>query len=367
MYLRIPKPSYLRSHLSPRRAADAALLRDVKHLAELYQLGPIESCWLAPQSVNSVATIATAPAGTFVFKRHRLSEETVAHEHQIMLYLQQHNFSSPRVLINAQGQAWSAVGDSLYSVYEFAEGYCPADFIWWPAARRSYLREVGHTLGRYHQVMEGFVPTHYKWDGYRPAEHRRWREGDWFRDALIDIRARLKQPTAISELDDFARSTIDAFAHMIELEDMVESRTDLSKLVIHGDYAPWNILLRNDQPPLVLDFNGARLDLKIYDVVFATFWFAWRRGTLDSGRAIAFQQGYSASGALREVDLELASPVFRWIIARAVVERLRRHYQENVSPKSVNGLKEFYNMCVFAEQYPEQLMQGLQRIVQAVR
>jgi Ser/Thr protein kinase RdoA (MazF antagonist) len=362
MYLRIPKPSYLLSQLAPRERPDAALYQVLIHLAELYQLGQIRACHRAPRSANSMNFVVTTSQGQFIFRRHRLSEETVAHEHQVLGHLQQCGFPSPRVILNQAGQAWSAIGESLYSVYEFAEGCFLSDFLWWPSARRDIFHQAGRTLGVYHQIVADLVPSFQKWDGYRPTGDKRWREGDWFRQALKDIRLLLQKRTASNPLDDFARSHIDGIEHMLRLESVVEKRSDLSKLVIHGDYAPWNILFRPGQPPFVLDFNAARLDLKIFDIVLATFWFAWGGTRLDPGRAMAFQTGYGETGQLHVVDVELASSVFRWIIARAMAERLRRHYQEHVLLSGPKGLERFYKMCVFAEQQPQQLVAGLEGI-----
>ncbi|RLA99843.1 MAG: hypothetical protein DRG83_12430 [Deltaproteobacteria bacterium] len=362
-HIRMPKPSYLLSKLSIHTKLDAALYQVLAHLVELYQLGEIQTCHRAPRS-NSLNYVITTSQGKFIFRQHSLSEETVAHEHQVLSYLQRRGFSAPRMLSNQAGQAWVTVDGTLYSVYEFVEGYFPTDFIWWPSTRRDIIAQAGRTLGEYHRAVVGLVPTFYKWDGYRPTEHKRWREGDLYRHALADVRSLLRKPIATSPIDDFARSHIDAIERMLDLESAVEGCSDLSKLVIHGDYAPWNVLFRFGSPPFVLDFNAARLDLKIFDVILATFFFAWRGDCLDQGRAIAFQTGYCQTGQLREIDVKLASEVFQWIMARSLAERLRTHYLEHrFLIKDPAGLERFYKMCVFAKQQPQQLIAGLKGIV----
>ncbi|KPL25203.1 MAG: hypothetical protein AMJ93_00795 [Anaerolineae bacterium SM23_84] len=362
-YVRIPKPSYLLSQLSPRERPDAALYRVLTHLAELYQLGEIQTCHRARRGGNSLNFVATTPRGKFILKRHRLTEDAVAYEHQVLGHLQQRDFPAPRAILNQAGQTWSTIDGALYSVYEFVEGYCLADFFWWPSVRRDMIYQAGRTLGEYHKAIVDLVPTFRKWDGYRLTEHRRWREGDWFRQALKDIRPVLQKPTATSPIDDFARSHIDTLERMLRLESVVEERSDLSKLVVHADYAPWNILFRPGQPLFLLDFNAARLDLKVFDVISATFWFSWRRGDrLDQGEAMAFQTGYCETGQLREIEVKLASSVFQWVMARAMVERLRRHYQEHFLLYDLKRIGKIYKMCVFARQQPQQLVAGLKEM-----
>ena len=357
--IRIPRPSYMLSQLTPRQRPDGTLYQVLTHLAETYQLGEIQTCHRARRS-TSLNFVVTTSRGKFVFRRHRLSEDAVAYEHQVLDHLQQRDFPAPRLLLNQAGQAWSTLNGSLYSVYEFAEGYCPTSFLWSPAAWRHIITQYGHTLGKYHQAVADLVPSAYKWNGYRPTEHRRWREGDWFRQTLANIRPLLQKPTATNPIDDWTRSRIDTIERMLRLESLVEEHPGLSKLVIHGDYAPWNVLFRRRQPPFVLDFNEARLDLKIYDIMLATFWFAWRGSHLYQNVVLPFQAGYNETGQLREVDISLAGSVFQWIMARSLTERLHTHYLgQRPLRAGPTGMEEQCQMCAFAEQQPQQLAAGL--------
>lgn len=359
MYVRIPKPSYLLSRLLPREKPDAALYQILTQLTELYQLGELQACYRARRSA-SLNFIVTTLQGKFVFRRHRLSEAAVAYEHQVLGHLQQRGFPSPRMRINQAGQAWTTLDGFLYSVYEFVDGYCPTDFVWWPGARRDVIAQCGRTLGEYHHAVADLIPSAYKWNGYRPAVHKRWREGKWFRQALAEIRPLLQKLTTTHPIDDWSISRIDAIDEMLRLESIVEERSDLSKLVIHGDYSPWNVLFRPERPPIVLDFNESRLDLKIYDVMLSTFWFAWDDHRLNQDRALAFQAGYCEIGQLNEVDIRLAGSIFQWIMARSLVERLHIHYLEQRPLWRGTGCMERqYQMCVFAAQQPQQLVAGL--------
>lgn len=360
--VRIPKLSYLLSRLGPNQKPDAALYQVLTRLAELYQLGEIQACRRTRRSL-SLNFVVTTSLGKFVFRRHRLSETQVAYEHQVLDHLRQCDFAAPRMLIDQAGWAWSAIDGSLYSVYEFIEGYCPANFLWWPAAWRDIITQYGRTLGEYHQVIAGLAPSVYKWNGYRPAGHKRWREGKWFRQALADIRSLLRKLTANNPVDDWTRFRIDAIDRMLRLESVVEERSDLSKLVIHGDYSPWNVLFRPGQSPVVLDFNESRLDLKIYDVMLATFWFAWRGHRLDQDRVLALQAGYCQTNQLREADIDLAGSIFQWIMARSLTERLHEHYLGQGLWKGPAGIETQYQMCVFAKQHPQRLVVGLKGII----
>jgi Ser/Thr protein kinase RdoA (MazF antagonist) len=356
---RLPKPSYLWSQLSPRQKPDPGLSKLIDHLAQIYRLGEIKNCYRAPYT-NSLNFFVITPQGKFVVRRHNLSEAAVAYEHQILAYLNERSFPAPKMLLTEEGQGWVTVNETRYSLYEFVEGYSPTNFVWWPGARREIIAQCGRTLGKYHQVVADLRPTAYKWNGYRPTEHKRWREGEWFRQALAEIQGWLQNSKATGPFDDFARSHLDAFEAMLRLESVVETRSELSKLVIHGDYAPWNILFRIGRSPFILDFNESRLDLKVYDLMLATFWFAWRGDRLDLNRALALQQGYCETNQLQEIDLKLAGEIFQWIMVRSMTERLYHHYEgyRHIGKGSV-VLADQYRMCVFAGQQSQQLTAGL--------
>ena len=359
LLLRMPKPSYLIRRLSSPEKLDDALTQTLTEMADFFQLGPIERCYRAPKS-NSLNVILETGTGKFVFRAHSLSEETVAHEYQVLQYLAGRNFPAPQMISGPGGEAWVKVDEALCSVYRFVEGYPAANFIWLPAARNELIRQAGRALAAYHKVVEGLRPTPFKWDGYRPTEHRRWREGQMYRNALREIRPLIERPTATRAIDQFARTHIADVERMLQLEEVVEGCSALSKLVIHGDYAPWNLLYRADQPPFILDFNSARLDLQIFDIVLATLFFAWRGNRIDMKRARVFQAGYAELGRLSNVDTEMAGSVFQWVMGRSMAERLRTHYlEEQFIIESTTGLERFYNMCLFAEQHPKQLVAGL--------
>lgn len=358
-YVRFPKPAYLLSQFSPAEKPDAAHHQLIAQVADSYQLGELQSCYRAPRS-NSLNFIVTSSQGKFVFRRHNLSEEAVAYEHQVLDHLQQRGFPAPRMHLNRERKPWVTLGGANFSVYEFVAGYCPTDFLWWPATRREIIVQCGRVLGEYHRAVADLVPTFSKWNAYRPTKQKRWCEGEWFRQAVAEIRACLQKSTADHEIDDFCRSHLDAIAAMLDLESVVEGRPELARLVIHGDYAPWNVLFRPNRPPFVLDFNESRLDLKVYDVTLATYWFAWRNGRLDQDRALALQTGYGETNQLAEIDIDLAGAVFRWVMARSMIERLYHHYTgKRRLTKGPAMLAEQYQMCVFAEQQPQQLVAGL--------
>src|SRR3989304_4847680 len=119
MWLCLPRPSYLSSWLSSARRPDADMWRELPRLADLHVVGDIRHCWRAPRSANSANVVVETNRGRYLFRRHRLSVETIAHECEVLDHLRQCNFPSPRLVLNRDGQAWSIVDGTIYGVYEF--------------------------------------------------------------------------------------------------------------------------------------------------------------------------------------------------------------------------------------------------------
>jgi len=356
-HIRIPKPSYLLSQLSPRKKPDALLFEVLHQVAGQYGLGQFQDCYQAPRS-KSKNFIVTTSQGKFVFREQHLSEDDIAYEYQVITHLRQHDFPVPAMLADHNGRPWVIIDNRLYSVYRFVSGYNPGNFLWLPAVRRKIIVQCGRTLGKFHQATVGLEPAAYKWNAYKPGVKERWQEGGWFLQALKKIRSLLQKAEFDSPLDHFVLAHLDAFEQMLRLEPVIEERSELSKFVVHGDYSPWNVFFRLNQPPIVLDFNESRLELKIYDIMLAVFWFSWRNNCLNQDRSQAFLEGYYQTNYLNKVDIELAGSIFQWIMARSIVERLHKHYflKKHSLAKSVAGLERQYQMCLFAKEYSQQLV-----------
>jgi Ser/Thr protein kinase RdoA (MazF antagonist) len=84
------------------------------------------------------------------------------------------------------------------------------------------------------------------------------------------------------------------------------------RLVIHGDFAPWNLLYEDGQLTGILDFEAAHFDLAIAD--FALSW----RGKYDG-----VIRGYEEVRPLTDLDWRSLTPVFWSWLLLGLAEDLR--------------------------------------------
>lgn len=101
----------------------------------------------------------------------------------------------------------------------------------------------------------------------------------------------------------------------------------LPKQLIHGDYAPSNLLMLHDRVSAVLDFEFTTIDLRAMDLAVLLSW--WPIAYLESGREWplvgALAQGYASRALPGQAEIEALPELLRLRAAAALVHRIGRH------------------------------------------
>jgi Ser/Thr protein kinase RdoA (MazF antagonist) len=98
------------------------------------------------------------------------------------------------------------------------------------------------------------------------------------------------------------------------------SEAGLSRTVIHGDYGPYNLLVRAGREPLAIDWELTRLDWRLTDLATALPRFAGRRTGWDAGAADRFLGGYRSNAPVDPAELSHLPSVAEFLaIRRAIV------------------------------------------------
>ncbi|HEX2142120.1 MAG TPA: phosphotransferase, partial [Candidatus Limnocylindria bacterium] len=259
---------------------------------------------------SDVVSLST-DRGTIIIKRYRASvdDPAIAGEHSVLLELGRRCFPAPRLVGGPSGETLVRHAGERYAAFEALEGYQPAHaLLSLPGAARRLARDAGRSLAALHSALDRFAPSGTNPDGLSWPDGGRVRPVDWYLE-------RLSAATGGRGLDPDEQRR--AGERLAALETELPARLP-RRAVIHGDYGPYNLLVRPGEPLVVTDFELARLDWSLTDLATALPRFAANRFGLSHRRALAFLDGYTAVIPLSEEERRLIPQVLEYLSLRRV-------------------------------------------------
>lgn len=251
--------------------------------------------WPVPQRHGSHWILDT-PSGRRVLRRYApdRSHDNVAYEVRLLERLDARGWLVPTAvgpLIEAEGSIWSA--------FHYLSGRPPAPRS--AAGTRTEQCRRGRLLAQLHADTADLVGMGQR-DGWRRAdEGLLYRTGKRPMDEVL-ARYERESPEEGYILRSYADSMRERLAVLVPYAP--------TPVVIHGDFAPWNIRYAHGRLSAILDFEMAHLDLRVAD-----FALSWRGQYGDVVR------GYEEVAPLEAVERELLVPIYwAWIIASAVAD-----------------------------------------------
>lgn len=264
---------------------------------------------------RSTNLILETSGGLKVLKQYRpdMSPGGIAYEHSVLKHLAHHNFPSPRLIPNREGETCLEVDGRYYALFEFIPGFRYSDYFFPSRKIRSFLTEAGKVLARYHQLVDGLVPAGRKLDGFTPDGSRRWRDQSWYLDLFAASEESFKARGTGSESSRFFLDNLTRLKECyIDLNrGLAQSLSSLPKLVIHGDYGPYNLLFNEGALVAVLDFECTHLDLRAIEVITSLVRFASPDARFDYDKARIFFRAYVSQCPLSRGEIERMPDLFR--------------------------------------------------------
>ncbi len=222
---------------------------------------------------NETWTVETN-AGKKVLKRYQASVpyQQICFEHSILNHLAENNFPAPRLCRDTNGITILEYENRFYAVSDFLEGYFHFNqYFFVPSRNRVFYFLFGQSLGLLHHTLAGFTPDGESDYGFQSPDGDRWQDASWHLARLEYASGRL-----IHSLDPITRdleSFLNEQSQWIETQfrhlDVALQKVDLSRQLIHGDYGPYNMLVKPGEPLAVIDFEMAHLDWRLIDLVAA--------------------------------------------------------------------------------------------------
>ncbi|MBK9055280.1 MAG: phosphotransferase [Chloroflexi bacterium] len=325
-----PDYFYRQLHLGRGRAPiKAEPLRAILSLYELTLLEPAQA--LSNQGRNDSLILHTH-AGKKILKRYKpgMDAEAVEHEHSILSYLAQVNFPAPRLWPTAEGPTFVQPDAHCYAIFDWLEGtFQYHHYFLLPKQTLGFIAAAGEALSRLHQALETFEPAGRNLNGFQSLSGQRWRDFDWCFNQLQ------KFQQTWSTLPTSHRQQLGAFLlkhgdwlenRLLELSHILQN-SPLSRVIIHGDYGPYNLLFNQNAPAVIIDFELARLDWRLSDLAKALPMFARNRFGFNLRKAEAFLNGYWAASPHASTEMAFLHPVWEFLLLRRIIACCDRYYQ----------------------------------------
>jgi len=283
-----------------RDTAEAVLRR--------YGLGASGRVENLPFGWRNRSVVVRTPRGRWVLKRYRdqWAIPTMVHEHSILRHLEAVGFPAVRVASTPDGETFVETDRGRFALFGFEDGVNVAGYL---LPRRRRLRlwgDAGRLLARLHRDVEGFVPAGRHHLGFAGPGGERARDLTWHLRALEDL-AHAPDPTTGGEAGDHARwlrGNAARLADRIVALDRTLAEAPLARSVIHGDYGIHNLLVHRDGSLTLHDFELARLDWRLIDLVAVLSRISPRCGK-------AFLDGYDAVSGTSGEERRFLSEVWQ--------------------------------------------------------
>lgn len=271
-------------------------------------------------SGRSLAMRVKGPMGEAVLKRYKptVSHDAILGQHAILLELASAGFPSPRLLSTVSGSTLLEHGEHRFDMTEFLSGFARWDRSLVPRRESDRLRtDAGGALAAFHGALRGFEPPYAHESRVAPLPSAA-PGSDEIEATMERCLARVPPdltPGRWRRLWNGADSLRDEFVRCSRSL----QRAELPLRVIHGDYGPYNLLIRRDRPLTIMDLELARIDWRLIDLARAIPRFATNRRGFSVDRARQFVTGYLARDPVPDAELALMPDLIRFLELRRVL------------------------------------------------
>lgn len=262
----------------------------------------------APGSRGATVRLST-PDGDVVVKRYKDSVDgsSVRIEHAVLATLAAAQYPAPRLRHTPEGESFVTVEGGSFAVYDALHGYRhPHEMLMASRDRREVERLAGTMLADLHRTLEAVDVPPSASLGFVSRDGPRVREVEWYT-------SRLEDADVPSQMRAWAAT------ELRRLSERLAAR-QLPLTVVHGDFGPYNLMLKRGAPAVLVDYELARLDWRLVDLATGLVWWAQRRRRFDVDAARRVLSAYRASTDASTDELQLIPEVLALLaLQRAVV------------------------------------------------
>lgn len=329
----LPRPDHLCYNLKASQKRSTIDRAAVKAILAAYELDLIGEPRVLGGGNRSYSLLVHTSAGKKILKKYKpsLGQSTIIQEHSLLTYLAQTDFPSPHLVTTATGQTLLHRGSPRLALFDYIEGgFQYYHYMLLPGQLQQFITVAGEILALLHQTVRDFAPQGYNPDGFKSQHEDRWRDLAWLVTRLehcVAETVHLKEKGVDNkEAAWLLQQASYLEKSLIQLDAILKNAT-LPRLIIHGDYGPYNLLFRRNAPAIVLDFEMARLDWRLTELIGA-----WHRfGYSQLGRRLTRMKwlldAYQTYFPLTKEETQLMPQVWEFLDLRQCVQNWHSYCQ----------------------------------------
>jgi Ser/Thr protein kinase RdoA (MazF antagonist) len=263
-------------------------------------------------------------AGKKILKKYKPSVEAeqILHEHAILTQLALIQFPAPHLNKNLHGETLTDIGNGRFALFDYLDGYFQYhEQIYFPSQTNTFLELAAISLASLHKALHDFTPVGKNPNGFISKEGPRWLGLDWYLEQL----AANKQQTQerLKGNPGYELNLIHSRGEWIEkrltaLDEQLTS-APLERVIIHGDYGPYNLLFKHGSPVVIIDFELARLDWRLTDLATSMNMFARTRLGFQQKKMRHFIQAYQNASNVSAEQLDYLPIVWEYLSLRRLI------------------------------------------------
>jgi Ser/Thr protein kinase RdoA (MazF antagonist) len=358
LVLRLPRPSRISNLVISRVSAPAIDPRTVDAVLERYGLSRASASRNLQLGRRSRNIVVQTDGGAVVVKRYRprWTTETVRQCHSIVLRLAEVGVPAVRLREALDGQTWVREDDGVFAVLGFVAGTNYSLTYLRRADRLRLARLSGQTLGRLHLALDGFVPEGHHHLGLQ-ANGVPVRDTAWHARTVEELTTRsrgLSDPEARRLAETLIDRAPAVLADLERLERRI-AEAELPRVVIHGDFGLHNLLITPGGTAVPVDFEVARLDHRVNDLISAAGKFRTGDAAYDDEAIETFYRGYAGSWPLTPVELDRFPDAWRRYRLRASVQYWNSYFETAGPIRKLWSARHAIEQAMWPDRHPEEL------------
>ncbi len=262
--------------------------------------------------------------GKKILKKYKPSVESeqILQEHSILSQLALTDFPAPHLNKSLNGETLMESADSRFALFDYLDGYFQYhEQMYFPSQANRFLELAAIALASLHETLRDFTPVGKNPNGFSSKEGTRWHDLRWYLD-LVEVnkqqthnRLKAKQPHGLNVI--YSRKRW--IENRLIVLDGVLKDAPLDRVIIHGDYGPYNLLFKNGRPVVIIDFELARLDWRLTDLAASMNTFARNRLGFQEKKMRHFLRAYQSASKVGAEQLDYLPIVWEFLSLRRLI------------------------------------------------